>query len=597
MERVAPVWDEQFRTRLRWWTALVGAVTFFVPFALFLAVVNSASERHVREEVYSRLQSGVAANAELFEDVLAARRAEVQGMAQSLSRAPAQEQWPEILSGFVARSPWYGAAYVADSRGEILAASGHGLGNVGDWPSFRHAREGRTEVSGVFFSPLTHKPEMVVATPLGERTSGGGLVLLAALRLEKWGSRLLRWGPEAGGTTLLVTDKGQLASPAGIGLAVLGATVFDPQGPNPFQGQTGVCEYRDFGGRLALCAYRRLDTLNYHLVAQVQRSEMDASIRALRWTILAYVAPFLALGVVLAFFAWHYVLNYIERLTGQLYQALCVAQQRERERDLAHKELARRFQEERELAQQKAQFQAQLAEYEKYAAMAQLAVGAAHEINNPLLGILSHLELEQRSSAGEEERQEIEQCIAGAKRIAATVRGLLNYARPGPLRLSRLNLQTLINDTLAFLCHQPLFRKIKIETKMAPDLPAITADPNQLSQILMNLLLNGAEAMPEGGRLTIAAEKVKFEEQVEICVSDTGPGIPSDVLPHIFEPFYTTKRGKGTGLGLSITQAYVHSHGGEIQVDSIPQRGTTVRLTLPIRQAQRAVPEVEEVIT
>ncbi len=201
-----------------------------------------------------------------------------------------------------------------------------------------------------------------------------------------------------------------------------------------------------------------------------------------------------------------------------------------------------------------------------------------------------------KTAASNEERAEIEQCIEAAKRISATVRGLLNYARPGPLQLSKINLDRLVSDTFAFLCHQPLFRGIKLEKKIPPGLPAISADASQISQVLMNLLLNAAEAMPEGGTITVSAEKVKFADKVEICVADTGCGIAADILPHVFDPFFTTKRGKGTGLGLSITQTYVRSHRGDIRVESIPQRGTTVRITLPIRQEGRPVPETEEVV-
>ena len=106
----------------------------------------------------------------------------------------------------------------------------------------------------------------------------------------------------------------------------------------------------------------------------------------------------------------------------------------------------------------------------------------------------------------------------------------------------------------------------------------------------MNLLLNAAQATPPGGTITVLAEKVKFAEMIELRVRDTGCGIPADILPHVFEPFFTTKRGKGTGLGLSITQNYVRSHGGDIQVESVPDSGTTVRVTLPIQQAGKPVP-------
>ena len=272
----------------------------------------------------------------------------------------------------------------------------------------------------------------------------------------------------------------------------------------------------------------------------------------------------------------------LELLAGQAVEA---AQQREKERDLAQDELFRRLSDERELVQEKTQFQAQLAEYEKYAALAQLALGAAHEINNPLLGILSHLELELKSAEDGDVRIEIEQCIEGTKRISTTIRGLINYARPGPLLLSKINLDRLVDETLAFLCHQPLLRGIQLENKVPGDLPAIRADANQLSQVLMNLLLNAAQATPPGGSIVISAKKVKFEDNIEITVADTGCGIPADVLPHVFEPFYTTKRGKGTGLGLSICDAYVRSHNGDIRIESLPNRGTRVFIALPIRQA------------
>jgi signal transduction histidine kinase len=326
------------------------------------------------------------------------------------------------------------------------------------------------------------------------------------------------------------------------------------------------------------------------LVARIDRVELRL--------VLLYASPFLALGVVMVALAWAYAMNSIERLTGELYEALRTSEDRQRERDQAHQELAHRFDEERELVRQKEQFQTQLAEYEKYAALAQLALGAAHEINNPLLGILSHLELEARS-APEARRQEIQQCIEGATRISFTVRSLLNYARPAPLRLSHVNLERMIADTLSFLQHQPLFLGIQLELHVDPDTPAITADANQISQIMTNLLLNAAQATPAGGSITVTVEKVKFEDRLSIRVTDTGEGIPADVLPHVFEPFFTTKRGKGTGLGLSITEAHVRSHGGVIRLESVPGRGTTVEAILPVcqKQVSEAAPEVVEVIS
>jgi signal transduction histidine kinase len=309
--------------------------------------------------------------------------------------------------------------------------------------------------------------------------------------------------------------------------------------------------------------------------------------------LLVYILP-----LAVAFLAVSLVISRLKRqdstrLEAELKEARQLAQERERERDLAQEELFRRLYEERELNKEKTQFQAQLTEYEKYAALAQLALGAAHEINNPLLGILSHLELELKSTTEQEAKLEIAQCIDGAMRISATLRGLLNYARPGPLVLSKISVQRLIADTLSFLENQPLLRGKQLENLVPDDLPLIRADANQLSQVVMNLLLNAAQATPEGGRITISANRLTYVNSLEIRITDTGHGISSDILPHIFEPFFTTKRGKGTGLGLSISQAYLRSHHGDIRVDSVPQHGTTVTITVPVRQEEDTPAENE----
>jgi len=289
-------------------------------------------------------------------------------------------------------------------------------------------------------------------------------------------------------------------------------------------------------------------------------------------------------GLCASLFLWRFRSLELEKRAKELKRTQEAAQQLQRERDQAQQELWARISEERQLNKEKVQFQAQLAAYEKYAALAQLALGAAHEINNPLLGILSHLELELKVTHDPEQRGEIEQCIVGAKRISATLRGLVNYARPGPLLLSKISLRRLVIDALGFVEGQPMFRGKVVRNQIPEGLPHIRADYNQLSQVLMNLLLNAAEATPEGGCITISANQLELVDSIELRVTDTGTGISPEVLPHVLEPFFTTKRGKGTGLGLSISEAYVRSHGGDIRVDSVVNHGTTVTITLPLRQ-------------
>ena len=301
--------------------------------------------------------------------------------------------------------------------------------------------------------------------------------------------------------------------------------------------------------------------------------------------------------VVLAVFivglaVWH--IYQVGKLSRQIDETRRLADESDRQRNQVQEELFRRLYEQRELDRQKLQFQAQLSEYEKYAALAQLALGAAHEINNPLLGILSHLELKLRTTEYPADRSEIEQCIAGAKRISSTLRGLVNYARPSPPVLSRISLARLVADTVAFLENQPMLRGKILQIDVPSDLSLIRVDANQLSQVLMNLLLNAAEATPENGRIVVSAYKLAYVESLEVRVSDTGCGMPPEVLAHVFEPFYTTKRGRGTGLGLSISYAYIRSHGGDMRVDSVVDRGTTVTFTLPLRADEQTDEEKEK---
>jgi signal transduction histidine kinase len=238
----------------------------------------------------------------------------------------------------------------------------------------------------------------------------------------------------------------------------------------------------------------------------------------------------------------------------------------------------------------------QLAEYEKLSALSQLALGAAHEINNPLLGISSYLELLRDEAAEDAKKQEIEVVLENVYRISETIRGLLNFARPSPPQFTKVNINQLVDDTLSFLSHQPIFRSIRVEKVLPAGLPQITADLNQVRQVLTNMFINAAQSMPGGGDLRAETAKVKFQELIQIQISDTGVGIPPENLKKIFDPFFTTKKSQGTGLGLSISLSYIKSHGGEISVRSEVGKGTTFSILLPIRQKGRAPLKDDEVI-
>jgi PAS domain S-box-containing protein len=239
----------------------------------------------------------------------------------------------------------------------------------------------------------------------------------------------------------------------------------------------------------------------------------------------------------------------------------------------------------------------QLADYEKLSALSQLALGAAHEINNPLLGISSYLENIRDETADALKKQEIEVVLENVYRISETIRGLLNFARPTPPQFTRISINQLVEDTLSFLGHQPIFRNVLIEKILPAGIPQVTADLNQIRQVLTNIFINAAQSMPKGGKLKAETSKVKFQDRIQVQISDTGVGIPAENIKKIFDPFFTTKKSQGTGLGLSISLSYIKNHDGEISVKSEPEKGTTFTILLPVRQQGKMSFQDEEVIS
>jgi PAS domain S-box-containing protein len=229
----------------------------------------------------------------------------------------------------------------------------------------------------------------------------------------------------------------------------------------------------------------------------------------------------------------------------------------------------------------------QLADYEKLSALSQLALGAAHEI----------LEILRDETPEAPKKQEIDVVLENVYRISETIRGLLNFARPTPPQFTKININLLVEDTLSFLGHQPIFRNVRIEKILPTGLPQVTADLNQIRQVLTNIFINAAQSMPEGGELKVETSKVKFQDRIQIQSSDTGIGIPQENLKKIFDPFFTTKKSQGTGLGLSISLSYIKNHEGDISVRSEAGKGTTFSILLPVRQKGRMSLKDEEVIS
>jgi two-component system NtrC family sensor kinase len=217
----------------------------------------------------------------------------------------------------------------------------------------------------------------------------------------------------------------------------------------------------------------------------------------------------------------------------------------------------------------------QIGRSEQLASVGRLAAGVAHEINNPLTGVLAFADLlREKENMDEQDRQDLELIIRETKRAREIVRGLLDFARETPSMKTRLNVNDVIRQTLRLLGKREAFQSIIIVEDLADELPSIDGDRNQLEQVFVNLSLNACEAMPKGGTLLLST--LCEDGSVVVKVTDTGCGIKAEHVDQIFEPFFTTKPvGKGTGLGLSVTYGIVHQHGGTLEVESEEGKGTT----------------------
>jgi two-component system NtrC family sensor kinase len=232
---------------------------------------------------------------------------------------------------------------------------------------------------------------------------------------------------------------------------------------------------------------------------------------------------------------------------------------------------------------------------EKMASIGKMAAVLAHEINNPLSGILTYAKLVRkwtdrqempRDDGGRARRQEIGDSLdliaSESRRCGDLVKNLLTFSRTTPINLQPANLNQVVDRSLRLVQHQLDLAGIQVQPQLDPDLPPVVCDAAQIEQVILALVMNAFDAMPQGGNLWIVTSFSHEPDHVRIVVRDDGSGIPPEILPRIFEPFLTTKEtGRGVGLGLAISHSILERHNGSIAVESDVGRGTTFTVTLP----------------
>jgi len=240
--------------------------------------------------------------------------------------------------------------------------------------------------------------------------------------------------------------------------------------------------------------------------------------------------------------------------------------------------------------QEVTQMQAQLVRSEKLASLGELVAGIAHEINNPLTGILVFSSLIQSNPKLDETlKNDINTVMRETKRCASIVKGLLEFARCSTPQMGLYRLNEISDRALSLIEHQILFQDITVNRRYSQELPELLLDPDQVEQVLVNMFLNAAQAMLGEGELDIETGVELERGSVFIKIDDNGCGIPEANLAKIFDPFFSTKENKGTGLGLSVSYGIIEKHGGGIDVKSEIGRGTSFTIRFPLRQP--ALPE------
>jgi signal transduction histidine kinase len=446
-------------------------------------------------------------------------------------------------------------------------------------------------------------PTMALALALKAGAGAGPLVVSSFVRLEQLlrlpeRSRVFEISiADARGTLLAHPDRKRVLGRASAGLRPESGAVHGKHSASM------TFEYAE-NGREMIGGFAGLDLGRITVAAQIPKSAAYLASRSLLRRLLLVGLGLLLFAAVAALLWARRITKPMERLssaTREIAKGKFDIQVKVEAKDEIGT-LARSFNQMASelLARETAltQAQAQLLQSEKLAAFGQLGAGIAHEVKNPLAGILGCAQLSLMKIDKESPLFKNLQLIEKeTKRCKGIIENLLKFSRQEKAAFAPIGINEVVDDTIALVNHQLELQQIKVKRDLAPDLPRIRGNANQLQQVLLNLLINAQDAMGGTPGSVTVSTRMLDTGYTELRVRDTGPGIPKEIMHKLFDPFFTTKpTGQGTGLGLSVSFGIVKDHGGEIRAESEPGRGAAFVITLPVLQEQSVGAERAELL-
>lgn len=424
--------------------------------------------------------------------------------------------------------------------------------NYRQFPWFREVVRQGTYVSDVFLG-LRDSPHFVIAV-FRETGGGEGFVLRATIDTEYINRLVRNLLNQPGADVFLINDLDILQTPSRSQGGILEKALIPPL---PFSNQTELLDFEDADGRHRAVAYTQIDGSPFRLVMVGPETALGAGWPALRRNLLI----FLGMSVIL--------------ILGAVVWGSRWVVKRAREADLV-----------RASAYHKMEYT------NKMAALGRLSAGVAHEINNPVsvitekAGLLKDLLLISETLPPKERMLDLlDSVLRSADRCGGITHRLLGFAKHMEVQTETIDLDLLLKEVLGFLEKEAAYRNILVEFDFPDDPPTVVSDRGQLQQVFLNVINNAFAAVDDGGRIQIGIKEV-HPDSLAVWVLDNGVGIPEEHLAHIFDPFFSTKKGAGTGLGLSITYGIVQKLGGDVTVQSTVGVGTRFTVSLPRGKAE-----------